>query len=186
VCGYVCQYSTNIYQHPHPHSRPDLLPAEEQLLIPTECRESGKGTKILENKSAQYRQFKKNQNQHYHPFNHLSSDYKNQWPSLLHSSSDSHTPISNKNLNDTIKSLKDELNLLKENYASEQTKIEEKYKKHLISMIQCWLIMQQQIQTQTEMFTSMDGIINSIVFSTCTSLMETLSQIVNKLKNDKN
>ncbi|CAF3431371.1 unnamed protein product [Rotaria socialis] len=35
-------------------------------------------------------------------------------------------------------------------------------------------------------FTSMDGIINYIVFSTCTSLMETLSQIVNKLKNDKN
>ncbi|CAF4676290.1 unnamed protein product, partial [Rotaria socialis] len=78
-------------------NRPDLLPAEAQLFIPTECRESGKGTKILENKSAQYQQFKKNQNQQYHPFNHLSSDYKNQWPSSPHSSSDSHASISNNN-----------------------------------------------------------------------------------------
>ncbi|CAF1300683.1 unnamed protein product [Rotaria magnacalcarata] len=109
----------------------DLLPAEAQLFIPTEYRENGKETKILENKSAQYQQFKKNQNQHYHSFNRLSSDYKNQWPSLPHSSSDSHAPISCNNLNDTIKSLKDELNLLKENYASEQTKIEEKYKKKI-------------------------------------------------------
>ncbi|CAF3371340.1 unnamed protein product [Rotaria socialis] len=78
-------------------NRPDLLPAEAQLFIPTECRESGKETKILENKSAQYQQFKKNQNQQYHPFNHLSSDYKNQWPSSPHSSSDSHASISNNN-----------------------------------------------------------------------------------------
>ncbi|CAF1396305.1 unnamed protein product [Rotaria sp. Silwood1] len=53
-------------------------------------------------------------------------------------------------------------------------------------MNQCWLIIQQQIQTQTEMFTSMDNIINSIVFSTCTSLIESLTQIANKLKNDNN
>ncbi|CAF3979576.1 unnamed protein product [Rotaria magnacalcarata] len=146
-CSFIQQYRRELVLELR--NRSDLLPAE----------------------------FKKNQNQHYHPFNRLSSDYKNQWASLPHSSSDSHTPISNNNLNGTIKSLKDELNLLKENYASEQTKIEEKYKKHLISMNQCWLIMQQQIQTQTEMFTSMDSIINSIVFSTCTRVMETLSQL---------
>ncbi|CAF4053856.1 unnamed protein product [Rotaria magnacalcarata] len=121
-CSFIQQYRREPVLELRNH--PDLFPAEAQLFIPTECRESGKGTKILENKSAQYEQFKKNQNQHYHPFNHLSSDYKNQWPSLPHSSSDSRTSISNNNLNNTIESLKDELNLLKENYASEQTKIE--------------------------------------------------------------
>ncbi|CAF2524027.1 unnamed protein product [Rotaria sp. Silwood2] len=165
-------------------NRPDLLPAEAQLFIPTECRESGKITKILKNKSAQYQQF--NKNQHYQSFNHLSSDHQNQWPSLPYSSYYSSKSDSNTNVNETIKSLNDELKTLKETYAAEQKKLEEKYKNHLNSMNQCWLIMQQQIQTQTEMFTSMDGIINSIVFSTCTSLMESLTQIVRKLKNDNN
>lgn len=53
-------------------------------------------------------------------------------------------------------------------------------------MNQNLIIMQQQIQTQIEMFNSMDSVINSIVFPTCTSLIESLTQIVNKLKSDTN
>ncbi|CAM4972863.1 unnamed protein product [Rotaria socialis] len=94
-CLFIQEYRRELVLELRNH--PDLLLAEAKLFIPTECRESGKGTKILENKSAQYQQFKKNQNQRYHPFNHLSSDYKNQWPSSPHSSSDSHTSISNNN-----------------------------------------------------------------------------------------
>ncbi|CAF3790487.1 unnamed protein product [Rotaria magnacalcarata] len=94
-CLFIQEYRRELVLELRNH--PDLLLAEAKLFIPTECRESGKGTKILGNKSAQYQQFKKNQNQWYHPFNHLSSDYKNQWPSSPHSSSDSHTSISNNN-----------------------------------------------------------------------------------------
>jgi hypothetical protein len=168
-------------------NRPDLLPAEAQLFIPTECRERGTRTKILENKAARYQQM--NKNQHQRALNHFNLSDQNQWPVLPTPSSYSLTTTTtnnNLNLNETIKSFSDELKMLKENYAAEQKKIEEKYKIHINLMNQSWLIMQQQIQTQTEMFNSMDCIINSVVFSTCTSLMEGLAQIVSNLKNVTN
>jgi hypothetical protein len=168
-------------------NRPDLLPAEAQLFIPTVCREHGergKGTKILENKSSQFHQLKKNQL--HHTSNHLNVTDYTQWPTLTSPLSHSLPSTLYNNINETIKSLSTELRILKENYAIEQKKIEEKYKNHLNLMNQNLIIMQQQIQTQIEMFNSMDSVINSIVFPTCTSLIESLTQIVNKLKSDTN
>src|SRR6202044_1530208 len=113
-------------------NRPDLLPAETQLFIPIECRERGIKSKILENKSAQAqsRQFRRNQQQYsFNSINHFNVAEQNQWPVLP--SPLSYPSTLNNNLNETIKSLSTELKTLKENYVTEQKKIEEKYKNHL-------------------------------------------------------
>ncbi|CAF1329264.1 unnamed protein product [Rotaria magnacalcarata] len=47
-CSFIQQYRRELVLELR--NRSDLLPAEVQLFIPTECRESGKGTKTLENR----------------------------------------------------------------------------------------------------------------------------------------
>jgi hypothetical protein len=158
LCPYIQKYRHELVIELR--NRPDLLPAEVQLFVPTECRDYGKGSKILENKSAQHHHLMKNQYQQYSFSRHNVVD-RSQWPRLPSSSAGPLTTALNNNLNETIKSFSDELKQLKETYANEQMKIQEKYKNHLNLMNQNLLIMQQQIKTQTEMFSLMNDIINS-------------------------
>ncbi|CAF1005339.1 unnamed protein product [Didymodactylos carnosus] len=166
-------------------SRPDLLPAQAQLFILSECREPGQRTRVLENKAVQHKQQLKFNQQQQRSCIKLNYSKQNQWPSFP-SSLSSQATIINNNLNETIKSLSEELRNLKENYAAVQLKIEVKYKNHINSISQSWLIMQHQIQTQNVMFSAMNGVINSTLFSTCSCVTESLAQIVNKLKTETN
>ncbi|CAF4505908.1 unnamed protein product [Rotaria sp. Silwood2] len=117
---------------------------------------------------------------------HTKQRYQSQWPSLPSASLYSSTTSLNDNLIETTKSLSNELKIIKENYAAEQKRLEERYNNHLNLMNQSWLIMQQQMQTQTEMLNTMDGIINSILFTSCANVMEVLTQTVLKLLNENN
>ncbi|CAF4421766.1 unnamed protein product [Rotaria sp. Silwood2] len=165
-------------------TRPDLLPTATQLFIPTDCREHGSKIKVLENKLTQNQI--SNKNQHQLIVHHSNFADQSQWPSLPSASLYSSTTSLNDNLIETTKSLSNELKIIKENYAAEQKRLEERYNNHLNLMNQSWLIMQQQMQTQTEMLNTMDGIINSILFTSCANVMEVLTQTVLKLLNENN
>ncbi|CAF1365526.1 unnamed protein product [Didymodactylos carnosus] len=165
--------------------RPDLLPPEAQLFIPSECRENGENTKVLENKSAKFQQQLKKQRQHLQ--RNFNYNDLNAWPSISPSLTNTTTTMQiNTNINGTIKTLSDELQKLKWDYVDEQRKIEEKYKNHLNLLNQSWLIMQQQVQAQTQMVTTMNGVINTTLFSTCSIAMETLRTVLDKIKTETN
>ncbi|CAF4225342.1 unnamed protein product [Rotaria magnacalcarata] len=53
-------------------------------------------------------------------------------------------------------------------------------------MNQSWLIMQQQVETQTQMVTTMNNIIGSTLFTTCTIAISTVCLILEKMKTGKN
>ncbi|CAF4496543.1 unnamed protein product [Rotaria sp. Silwood2] len=165
-------------------TRPDLLPTATQIFIPTDCREHGSKIKVLENKLTQNQI--SNKNQHQLIVHHSNFADQSQWPSLPSASLYSSTTSLNDNLIETTKSLSNELKIIKENYAAEQKRLEERYNNHLNLMNQSWLIMQQQMQTQTEMLNTMDGIINSTLFTSCANVMEVLTQIALKLLNENN
>ncbi|CAF1315062.1 unnamed protein product [Didymodactylos carnosus] len=128
--------------------RSDKLPVDVQLFIPSEYRNSDERNKVIYNKKAQ-QQKQRQDEQRYN-----RNDY-NAWPSV-NSNVTTLVPLSPsyQTLNETIKSLDNALNALKQNYLQEQQKIEQKYKEHLNGINQGWLIMQQQMQTQTQILST--------------------------------
>ncbi|CAF0986823.1 unnamed protein product [Didymodactylos carnosus] len=79
--------------------------------------------------------------------------------------------------------MNDELIKIKENYKQEQDKIEMKYKNHLNSMNQAWMILQQQNKTQSENLMTMNAAISQSVFPMCQNIVTAVFSVANKLKN---
>ncbi|CAF5015348.1 unnamed protein product, partial [Rotaria magnacalcarata] len=83
-------------------------------------------------------------------------------------------------------SLRDDLDKIKKEYTEEQRKIHQKYTENLNAMNQSWLIMQQQVDTQTQMVTTMNDIIGSTLFTTCSIVISSVCLTLEKMKNGKN
>ncbi|CAF0804004.1 unnamed protein product [Didymodactylos carnosus] len=160
--------------------RSDKLPVDVQLFIPSEYRNSDERNKVIYNKKAQ-QQKQRQDEQRYN-----RNDY-NAWPSV-NSNVTTLVPLSPsyQTLNETIKSLDNALNALKQDYLQEQQKIEQKYKEHLNGINQGWLIMQQQMQTQTQILSTMHDAINQTLFTTCQKTMLIMGTVLNKIKIQMN
>ncbi|CAF2015118.1 unnamed protein product [Rotaria magnacalcarata] len=162
--------------------RPDILPVNAQIFIPSECRQNGEKNKIIENKLAHQQQ----QQQKEHQFKLIGNDY-NVWPILQHNVANQTTSSNNNNnIYTTITSLRDDLDKIKKEYTEEQRKIHQKYTENLNAMNQSWLIMQQQVDTQTQMVTTMNDIIGSTLFTTCSIVISSVCLTLEKMKNGKN
>ncbi|CAF1645022.1 unnamed protein product, partial [Didymodactylos carnosus] len=151
-----------------------------QLFIPSEYRNSNERNKVLYNKKTQ-QQKQRQDEQRYN-----RNDY-NAWPSV-NSNVTTLAPLSPsyQNLNETIKSLSNALNTLKQNYLQEQQKIEQKYKEHLNGINQGWLIIQQQMQTQAQILSTMHNAINQTLFATRQKTMLIMGTVLNKIKIQMN
>ncbi|CAF4753824.1 unnamed protein product, partial [Rotaria magnacalcarata] len=162
--------------------RPDILPVNAQIFIPSECRQNGEKNKIIENKLAHQQQ----QQQKEHQFKLIGNDY-NVWPILQHNVANQTTSSNNNNnIYTTMTSLRDDLDKIKKEYTEEQRKIHQKYTENLNAMNQSWLIMQQQVDTQTQMVTTMNDIIGSTLFTTCSIVISSVCLTLEKMKNGKN
>ncbi|CAF1292848.1 unnamed protein product [Didymodactylos carnosus] len=92
------------------------------------------------------------------------------------------TSIVTSNFSETIKSFRDELNQIKTKYEEEQKRIKEKYKDYLLSMNQGLLVIQQEIQTQKEMITSLSNAVDQTLFSTCEKTTSIICNVLKKIK----
>jgi prefoldin subunit 5 len=152
---------------------PEKLPQHVQLFIPSQYRDKNDKTKIIQNKTV------------YHQQQHYNRNDQNQWPVIGSSSSLINTTI-NQNLNETIKSLNNELQELKKRYEEDQQRIESKYSEHINSMKQTWLIMQQQQQTQQQMLSIINNNMKQIVFFTCMKTTSSIYNVLNKIRIQMN
>ena len=186
ICPIIQQYRRQVIVELR--NRPELLPADVQLFIPSDYRDHLNRGKIIQNKNTQYQQHSRLNSHHHMVTSQQNFHDDNYWPSLPSPSRllANTTSTMNNDLNETIKSLGEELNKLKNNYREEEKRLEEKYQNHLSSMKQCWLIMQQQIETQSAMIKAIHSSVNSCMFYTCASIMESFKLIMNKMKNDSN
>ncbi|CAF1667763.1 unnamed protein product, partial [Didymodactylos carnosus] len=135
---------------------PNILPPGVQLFIPSEYRNPGERLKSIYNKTTQVHQQQLPRRQQQQNYNRNDN---NTWPQLnVNASSSSQaattTQISNQftdcNLNHNVKVLEEEMKTIKQKIEEDQNRIKQKYKDHLTSMNQSWMLMQQQIHTQTE------------------------------------
>ncbi|CAF3684967.1 unnamed protein product [Rotaria sp. Silwood1] len=65
-------------------------------------------------------------------------------------------------LNDEIKTITNELQSIKKNFVDEQRKIENNYKHHLNTIKQGWLLMQQQIETQSQILSTINTAVTAV------------------------
>jgi hypothetical protein len=164
--------------------RPDLLPPDIQLFIPSEYREQGERTKIIVNKSVQ------NYQQQFDPQVIYDRNDINVWRQVSSHPSNANMESSitkiQQNLNDEIKTLTKELQLMKMNFQEEQRKIENSYKHHINTIKQGWLLMQQQIETQSQILSTINTTVNQVLFSTCQKTINIMYNVINKMKSQTN
>ncbi|CAF1595651.1 unnamed protein product, partial [Rotaria magnacalcarata] len=102
--------------------RPDILPVNAQIYIPSKCRQNGEKNKIIENKLAHQQQ---QQQQKEQQLKLTGNDY-NVWPMLQHNVAKQTTSSNNNNnIYNTITSLRDDLDKIKKEYTEEQIKIQQ-------------------------------------------------------------
>ncbi|CAF2107994.1 unnamed protein product [Rotaria magnacalcarata] len=102
--------------------RPDILPVNAQIYIPSKCRQNGEKNKIIENKLARQQQ---QQQQKEQQLKLTGNDY-NVWPMLQHNVAKQTTSSNNNNnIYNTITSLRDDLDKIKKEYTEEQIKIQQ-------------------------------------------------------------
>ncbi|CAF1304812.1 unnamed protein product [Adineta steineri] len=152
-------------------NRPDLLPPGVQLFIPTDFREQGERTKVIRNKSAE-NHLQQMEKQLIYERNDIRA-----WPQM---------PSKYTNLADSVKELDNELQTLKKNFEDEQNKIEQKYKQQQNIVKQSWLIIQQQMETHTQIITTINNAINQTLFFTCQKTINTMVNVINKIKTQAN
>jgi prefoldin subunit 5 len=92
----------------------------------------------------------------------------------------------NQQLNESIKSLNNELQELKRRFEEDQQKIKAKYSEHINSMNQTWLIIQQQQQTQQQMLSVVNNSMKQIVFTMCMKTTSSIYNVLNRMKIQMN
>jgi hypothetical protein len=85
-------------------------------------------------------------------------------------------------LNDETKAINNELKLIKKNFEEEQRKIENNYKQHLNTIKQGWLLMRQQIETQSQILSTINTAVSQTLFSTCQKTINVMYNVINKMK----
>jgi hypothetical protein len=136
-----------------------------QLFIPSQYRDQGDRTKIIYNSTVQKQQQQMTYNR---------SDVK-EWPHISQH-------CLNINTEPAIQIVEDELQTLKKKFEEEQIKIEQKYKLHLNTIKQSWIIMQQQIETQNQILSTINNSINQTLFSTYQKTINIVFNVINKIK----
>ncbi|CAF1400133.1 unnamed protein product [Rotaria sordida] len=181
-CPFIQEYRRRLINELRKH--PDLLPPDIQLFIPSEYREHGERTKIIFNKSAQKYQQQFDQQVIYDRI-----DF-NVWPQISSHSSNTNMESSitkiQQDLNDEIKTITNELQSIKKNFEEEQRKIENNYKHHLNTIKQGWLLMQQQIETQSQILSTTNTAASQTLFFTCQKTINVLYHVINKMKLQTN
>jgi hypothetical protein len=170
-CPLINEYRSQLILELKKH--PEKLPQHVQLFIPSQYRDKNDKSKIIQNKTTLHHQQQYNIND------------QNQWPSSISSSPDKNTII-NQNLNETIKSLNNELQELKRRFEEDQQRLKSKYSEHINSINQTWLIIQQQQQTQQQMISVVNNNMKQIVFSTCMKTTSSIYNVLNRMKIQKN
>lgn len=164
--------------------KPDLLPPDIQLFIPSEYRVQGERTKKICNKSTHNYQQRIDHQETYD-----RNDF-NAWPQMSHIASNINAEhqITNtqQNLNDEIKRINNELQSTKKNFEEEKIKIENNYKHHINAIEQGWQLMQQQIETQSQMIATINTTVNQTLFSTCQKTLNVMYNTINRIKIQKN
>ena len=90
------------------------------------------------------------------------------------------------NLNDEIKTITNELQSIKKNVEEEQRKIENNYKHHLNTIKKGWLLMQQQIETQSQILSIINTAVSQTLFSICQKTFNVMYNVINKMKLQTN
>ncbi|CAF1304189.1 unnamed protein product, partial [Didymodactylos carnosus] len=155
---------------------PERLPPDTQLFIPSDFRQQNDRTKSIQSLKSTAPVLVP-----------LPADRNNlaAYPPLQSSTAPNFpqtTSIVTSNFSETIKSFRDELNQIKTKYEEEQKRIKEKYKDYLLSMNQGLLVIQQEIQTQKEMITSLSNAVDQTLFSTCEKTTSIICNVLKKIK----
>ncbi|CAF1186559.1 unnamed protein product [Rotaria magnacalcarata] len=181
-CPFIQEYRRRLIIELRKH--PELLPPDIQLFIPSQYREQGERTKTIFNKSALNCQQRFDQQGIYD-----RNDF-NVWPQISSHSSNTNMESSITNiqqtLNDETKAINNELKLIKKNFEEEQRKIENNYKQHLNTIKQGWLLMQQKIETQSQILSTINTAISQTLFSTCQKTINVMYNVINKIKLQTN
>lgn len=164
--------------------RPDLLPPDIQLFIPSEYREQGERTKVIYNESARRHQ-------------HLTDEQRtfernnfNVWPQITQNIDNANiedvTTRNQQSLAEEIKTLNNELQIIKKNFEEKLCEITSNYKNHLSTIKQGWQLIQQQSETHSQILSTINITINQTLFSTCQKTLNIMFNMINKMKSGIN
>ncbi|CAM4820308.1 unnamed protein product [Rotaria magnacalcarata] len=158
-CPYLINYRKSILYRLK--EKPDILPHNIQLFVPTEYRTQGKKyNKLLTNPASKLSNFIINTNTNNpQSFNMLSCA----WPSLMHDPKNNVSPINEKSIWNDLKQNQNEINKLNDIINIKMKAFQTKYDDHIMKINSALLTMSQQMKSQNDNLVRCCSSINELV-----------------------